>query len=184
MVWRSLISNQMSWAFDGNRRKMLKLSTFALTRCNTEHMVKRPIASIIKQQPLKLQTTRTGLSLSNLRLSTWYGSVLLTRMDPTSTRKLAMKPNPHVSHFKLYTAICKIDKVIHKYSVNIKFFSVFLTLTRDVSCYNFFIFSFMHYYRTFAICKRLNAGRYTLANIYWKFRLPVVKFRWIPSFRN
>ena len=32
----------------------------------------------------------------------------------------------------------------------------------------------MRYYRTFAICKRLNAGRYTLANIYWKFRLPAV----------
>ena len=66
MVWRSLISNQMSWVFDGNRRKMLKLSTFALTRCNTEHMVKKRTASIIKQQPLKLQTTLTHVSQFSL----------------------------------------------------------------------------------------------------------------------
>ena len=122
MVWRSLISNQMSWVFDGNRRKMLKLSTFALTRCNTEHMVKKRTASIIKQQPLKLQTTLTELSLLNLRLSTWYGSVLLTCMDPISTRKLAMKPNPHVSQFSLFTVISEFDKVFNRFFVNWKFF--------------------------------------------------------------
>ena len=134
MVWRSLISNQMSWVFDGNRRKMLKLSTFALTRCITEHMVKKRTASIIKQQPLKLQTTLTELSLLNLRLSTWYGSVLLTRMDPISTRKLAMKPNPHVSQFSLFTVISEFDKVVNRFFVDWKFFtSILLMFTLDIS---------------------------------------------------
>ena len=70
--------------------------------------------------------------------------------------------------------------------MNLKFFHFFfLTFTREVTCViSFLILRFTYYYRTFAICKHQNAGRSTLANIYWKFLLPVLNFDGFPRFET